>query len=69
LYEDLELVNFVFFVFEGENECVASRLPPWIYIYIECYDVTLYVCINLLFNSVNTTYVFVTCPYANKSYT
>jgi len=32
LYEDLKLVNFVFFHFEGENECVASRLTACIYI-------------------------------------
>jgi len=35
----------------------------------ECYDLTLYFCINLLFGSVNAMYVFVTCPYAGKSYT
>jgi len=34
LYADLGLVNFVFFHFEGENECVISRLTACIYIYV-----------------------------------
>jgi len=33
LYEDLELVKFVFFHFEDENECVTTRLTAWTYIY------------------------------------
>jgi hypothetical protein len=35
LYEDLELVNFVFFLLEGENESVASRLSACIYIFVK----------------------------------
>jgi len=43
-------------------------LPPG-HKYIECYDLTLYFCMNLLLISVNTMYMFVTCSYAAKIYT